>query len=156
MLSIQKLCCLSALVTAKNRKSAVWTKPGNIVNRKGDGVEGFAACKLCKKVYLYNNHKTGTTGLRNHKCISGTQLSVRAMFSATVMQDATAIPSEPKKGKVDTAMCAVHCNGPFRGCVGRWTPEPHPYRCWRALWSGRCQVALSASNHCLKASQDDE
>ncbi|CAB1329014.1 unnamed protein product [Coregonus sp. 'balchen'] len=59
----------------KNRarvKSNVWDHFGVIVNADKQHVEGFAACKKCKRVLAYDSHRTGTSSLKKHieKCTS--------------------------------------------------------------------------------------
>ncbi|XP_064800145.1 uncharacterized protein LOC135519038 isoform X2 [Oncorhynchus masou masou] len=59
----------------KNRarvKSNVWDHFGVIVNADKQHVDGFAACKKCKRVLAYDSHRTGTSSLKKHieKCTS--------------------------------------------------------------------------------------
>lgn len=53
----------------KNRarvKSNVWDHFGVIVNADKQLVDGFAACKKCKRVLAYDSQRTGTSSLKKH------------------------------------------------------------------------------------------
>ncbi|XP_010878875.3 uncharacterized protein LOC105016622 isoform X1 [Esox lucius] len=59
----------------KNRarvKSNVWNHFGIIINAEKQHVDGFAACKKCKRVLSYDSQRTGTSSLKKHigRCTS--------------------------------------------------------------------------------------
>ncbi|XP_029558686.1 uncharacterized protein LOC115186319 isoform X2 [Salmo trutta] len=49
-----------------NVKSNVWNHFGVIVNADKQLVDGFAACKKCKRVLAYDSQRTGTSSLKKH------------------------------------------------------------------------------------------
>ncbi|KAL1005129.1 hypothetical protein UPYG_G00054910 [Umbra pygmaea] len=55
-------------------KSDVWDDFGVIVDAEKQHVDGFVACKLCKRVFTYQSKRTGTSSLKKHieRCMNAT------------------------------------------------------------------------------------
>ncbi|XP_012987786.2 zinc finger and BTB domain-containing protein 14 isoform X2 [Esox lucius] len=47
-------------------KSDVWDDFGVIVDAEKQHVDGFVACKMCKRVFTYQSKRTGTSSLKKH------------------------------------------------------------------------------------------
>lgn len=52
--------------TSSKLQSSVWEKFGVISDEESNIVKGFAACKTCLKVFVFDSRKCGTSSLRKH------------------------------------------------------------------------------------------
>ncbi|KAA0722912.1 hypothetical protein E1301_Tti013661 [Triplophysa tibetana] len=52
--------------TSSKLKSSVWEKFGVISDEESNIVKGFAACKTCLKVFVFDSRRCGTSSLRKH------------------------------------------------------------------------------------------
>ena len=87
----------------KKGKSESWQRFLIVTDTNGNELD-FASCIKCEKVLVYNSHKSGTSGLRRHNCLT---LPGQTKINFKEKQEKKALP--PTVKQATTKKCVEMC-----------------------------------------------
>lgn len=98
----RKLKRLIYLTKTKQGKSAIW-KQFSIVTEKNGKQFNFVSYDKCEKLFVYNGHKSGISGLRRHTCSVVLQGQSKLSFN-----DKALLPAYIKQDTIDKCVALCH------------------------------------------------